>query len=430
MKEKVEIPQWLKETQNNSYLPELMISGSVIYSLSSFDQNISSFIIDLRANYIGNIPGGGMVLILTSLALYSLFVSIKWGFIVHFLLRAYWVALVGISYTFPTGVNIDNIKQDNYFKSGLKKPIVQDIIKLESVCSSIFGIMVLYSFIMISIILFSIIGMLLINIHEDFSYVFLTLMLTFLFDFLTFRYFRRIPIIKDVLKFSFLFFKFFGLSVLYRKVYYVYSTQFSKLSLNLIFLVFFILGAFSAYPYVSKIMHWPSLSSILETRDYMVKLENTYYEDRIVENDRIPFMAIDSYLQNDDVLSVFINYNVNLSDHFSKIIESDQSKYEFQGTYKEWRNLSAGKRNIEWQNLYYGQSNMIKKLGYSMIDSTEINDVIWVLEDHPRTGQFGWRGYIDIKKLEKGLHTYTVVEYPNEEWPKGKLHKSIVFYKP
>ena len=45
------IPDWLKEVQNNSYMPELLISGAVLFTLFSFDKHIINFVWSMRESF-------------------------------------------------------------------------------------------------------------------------------------------------------------------------------------------------------------------------------------------------------------------------------------------------------------------------------------------------------------------------------------------
>jgi len=145
------IPKWLVDIQQNSYLPELMISGTVIFSMSYLGSQIEN--ISMNIKQFLHIPGGALLYMSLTFMLFCAYVTVKWGFIVHFLLRAFWVSQIGLSYVFPQGVNPDEIKQPKSFKKNLNLEISGNIIKIEKWASSLFSLMILLSFFMLSSIL-------------------------------------------------------------------------------------------------------------------------------------------------------------------------------------------------------------------------------------------------------------------------------------
>lgn len=52
-------PKWLSEIQQNSYLPELMILGSVIFSLNTLVKDVEN--LSLTIKQLLSIPGGAII---------------------------------------------------------------------------------------------------------------------------------------------------------------------------------------------------------------------------------------------------------------------------------------------------------------------------------------------------------------------------------
>ncbi len=126
-------PDWLTKIQNNSWEPEIIISGFSIaffFLLPKYIYNFTAMLIqDLGANVIlSTVQYGLMTFIVTSLQV--LFTG-------HLVLRGLWAGLVGLSYVFPNGVRKENLKKE-LRDSDFKKPI-DLVIEVEKVCSLIFS---------------------------------------------------------------------------------------------------------------------------------------------------------------------------------------------------------------------------------------------------------------------------------------------------
>ena len=141
-------PQWLKNIQDESWLPELFISGTAIYFLSSFmiylDHSFEWF------HFFGFRNTESLKVIL---ALSIGTTILQTMLTLHFFLRGLWVGWIGMSYCFPNGAINSNLNYRNKFKTDSKslgKPI-DIILKLEYICSSLFS----FSF----IVAFSFIGL-------------------------------------------------------------------------------------------------------------------------------------------------------------------------------------------------------------------------------------------------------------------------------
>ncbi|MCK5075932.1 MAG: hypothetical protein KAR38_06125, partial [Calditrichia bacterium] len=126
-------PDWLKEIQNKSWEPEILISGitlTFVFILSTKIYNFCGMLIqDLGVD--SNVAG--------SLYIISIFLStgLKIILITHLMFRGLWAGMVGLSYVFPKGINKQNLPKS-------KKNIIYDdpdtfVIKLEKICSMLFS---------------------------------------------------------------------------------------------------------------------------------------------------------------------------------------------------------------------------------------------------------------------------------------------------
>ena len=126
-------PMWLKKVQDNSWEPEIIISGLTVaffFLLPNHIYNFCSMLVqDLGANVtISTYLYGFSIIIITAL---------KVLFIGHLILRGLWTGLVGLSYVFPDGIRNELLpKRMQHIK--YDKP-AELVIKVEKICSLIFS---------------------------------------------------------------------------------------------------------------------------------------------------------------------------------------------------------------------------------------------------------------------------------------------------
>ena len=136
-------PQWLKNIQNNSWEPEILISGAIIIFLFSVNEYLSQFA--QWAFFVLASPTLDIIL----LWLLAGVEIIKICFISHLLLRGVWVAFIGLSYSYPMGVQKSKFKLKwRYGKFVEKEHLpIDSVINLERICSTIYA----FSFLMLLI---------------------------------------------------------------------------------------------------------------------------------------------------------------------------------------------------------------------------------------------------------------------------------------
>jgi hypothetical protein len=109
--EKNPVPVWLQNLQDNSWEIELLISGGAVFTLLQFPDAFLIFYRSVKTSYA--LPGLNVYLIL-GMACIKILTN---GFILHLLLRSFWLAMVCINYTFPQGIEGRRMKQAHPFRS-------------------------------------------------------------------------------------------------------------------------------------------------------------------------------------------------------------------------------------------------------------------------------------------------------------------------
>ena len=138
---------WLKEIAQKSWEPELLVSGAAIYLTS----NLPNWIHQLENFYTINLllVVGASSTTLPTLAIAFLKLMsyiLLFAFIVHFTMRAFWVASVGLLSVFPQDINYVNLpspRYSDYFKIHISKHLgtLKDYVnRLDTMCSSLLSI--------------------------------------------------------------------------------------------------------------------------------------------------------------------------------------------------------------------------------------------------------------------------------------------------
>jgi hypothetical protein len=126
-------PEWLKRLQDNSWEPEIFISGILLAFIFTVPTHVYQFAVKLIQDSGFSYFGAYLVLIYTA-ATINVF---KIFFITHLTLRFFWAGLLGLSYAYPEGVN--KSKLFNIAKSfDYIKPIDM-VLRIEKLCSSTFA---------------------------------------------------------------------------------------------------------------------------------------------------------------------------------------------------------------------------------------------------------------------------------------------------
>jgi hypothetical protein len=109
-----ETPAWLLRVQEQSWEPEILVSGIVLYGLFQLPallERLQHFLSHFSFEvFSGGTADESMIAVLK--------VANVWligGFMVHLLLRSIWVALVGLSYVYKNGVDITHLEKGLHY---------------------------------------------------------------------------------------------------------------------------------------------------------------------------------------------------------------------------------------------------------------------------------------------------------------------------
>ena len=144
---------WLQRVAEQSWEPELLISGLAIYATIQIPEYIENFYqyyrfnLQLGTGFIDEL----MPMLVVGVMLTALKV-LSFAFIFHFIVRAFWVGLMGLRSVFSDGIQYDKLEYSELYRSEMKKRIgTQDSFllatdRLASLIFSIAFLFVLYMF--------------------------------------------------------------------------------------------------------------------------------------------------------------------------------------------------------------------------------------------------------------------------------------------
>jgi len=309
------VPEWLQKLQENSWELELLISGGAIFSLFQLTDVFLEWINALGT--INRIPGTFLMTIVGV----AIVKTLTFGFSVHLISRAFWLALVCINYVHPNGIKgrIRSLKRPfaTPFKTG--EDLHHQILLVDRFCG-----VVIYTTILGAIITFGLLlGLFPMILWEFFkgniwffspdsiTVVLLLSYLIYLLDFLLFGIFRKIPIL------SYLVFPFFWIydRITLRLLFHrslkllISNTKWWKVAITFIVLIVVVLV--STYSTLYRRLHWPYVFDSREMKWQMADgpyLGFRSYRKNLNEGELPDVVSIQSEIVSTGYLHVFIRY--------------------------------------------------------------------------------------------------------------------------
>ena len=142
-------PKWLRRLERESWQAELIVSGLAIYGSFKLPDIVFWFIDYLITHLAMEHYFMGYML---SYILLLGFSALTTFFIIHFILRGYWIGLIGLNSVYPNGYKSDGGFYSPFFMEkmiGYLPSIRESIKKIDNICSTLFagacGFVMIYS---------------------------------------------------------------------------------------------------------------------------------------------------------------------------------------------------------------------------------------------------------------------------------------------
>lgn len=417
-------PGWLSELQQKSWEPEILLSGIVLYGMFQAPGLLDDFLAFAELNLYGNFNGLSNLVALLKIALYWLTL----GLILHLVSRGIWVGMVGLSFTFPNGINKEKLKLSSRFQERINKipPIEQIIINLEKLCSSLFSISFMmfmmiiggYLFVLITVIIPIMSYLFYVgpqNLSESsefyleiYANVILIVAIIGLIDFITLGLLKRIKWVSKIYFPIYRLISTLSLAQFYRPIYFTLISNYNKWKIG-IFLLFFVVASIFMLKAISERSSvpgeaWTRIS--VWSDDKGVSSFSGYYDD---QND--DFHSVQAQIQSDiiseNTIRLFSVLKIGIEDSIKKHCGYDS--------------LIQLDTAAHFVDLY-----CVSKFHQVWLDDMNIDSLQWRFYYKQKTNQRGILTYLDITDLSKGMHMITV-RGPEEMY--DRTFAEIPFYR-
>lgn len=424
--ENKEKPTWLQILEAESWQAEMLVSGAAIYGSLQLPDLIRR-LIDQALLWL---PEGALYIsyfIFWYLTICSSALIV--AFILHFVLRALWIGMIGLVSVFPNGINRDTDYHSEHFLQQLFEefPDVNDFNRrLDNFCSLIFGttfgfvIMIIAVCLMISfcLILALIVSVLL---PVSISTVFIILITIFFLPSLLSGILngKKLRDKKWVKRIHFtMAIKVFGrimYNVFYEPGYYILYmllTNFKRRSVGLWGLLVFFFIMFVSFPVFLDsnvgLLRQKAFFEMAET-DHRVFVDN--YEDRLVAGRAIFAPLLPSDIVSGDVMRVFIPMSRREKVWVNKYCKAYQTDDELSRRENNRRRRNQIKDcRVKYYQLY--------------VNETKLDSLDFFRHTHPNAGEEGLLTYIPTENFIEGINRLRIVHlYENEE---GEKKESII----
>jgi hypothetical protein len=241
---------WLQRVQEQSWEPEILISGIVLFALIQIPPYIKEANEYLNLNSVWIFSNGNVDESLAAILLTANYWLIL-GFSIHLIGRSIWAAFVGLSYVYVDGVRLDKLKYPAKYKKVIAKTsdYKELITKLEKFCSTIFAASFLIFMCGFGVFFFIawVGGFIAILLEFDpqlevtgpyIDPILQIIGVVYLIDFIGLGIVKRIPIVNKIYFPFYRIMSFLTLSPLYRSIYYGFVSNHKPWKVGLAMLIF------------------------------------------------------------------------------------------------------------------------------------------------------------------------------------------------
>jgi len=403
------VPQWLQNLQDNSWEIELLISGGAVFTLLQFPDLFLNFMRTVKIT--SDLPGTALSLIM-GMACIKILTN---GFILHLLLRAFWLAMVCINYIYPQGIDGRKMQRAYPFRSRhVEGDLREQIMHVDRLSGLVIFMTIISSIIVIGflaaliLILFSIerleqSGGIAGAISEAISYS----LLVYFVDLLSMGFIRRIPVLAWVLFPFFYLFDILTFRSFYARPLAMFSSNVQRPAFVAGAMAFILITGVTTYIPLARGMHWPRLFDARQYRDQLtssnIALVQRYYADQCDPNRR-GVVSIPSHLIENNYLQVNLLYD-------------------------RWMDGLLDNSHPQKDKRFLSDLIEIK------LDDSLCQNIAWMEVKAEEDSQIGLVAILDISQLPNGAHKVKIQskELPNAKYMKVRselLYKvSIPFWK-
>jgi hypothetical protein len=389
------VPRWLRHIQQNSWEPEILLSGFVLVGLLQVPPAVYRISAFLRAEALHDNMSG----LFTALqqAVYILI----FGLILHLFLRSVWVGLVGLSYVFPKGIRPGHLPYTAPYINQVEAlpSLEQQIMQLEKVCSSIFAtcfflmMMILGAiigstvfvavFLGIELLLGAVAGLSIIPLIDPYLDTILLMVIAVIsIDFIGIGLFRRHRIPAKLYYPLHRVVGWITLSRFYRPIYYLFATNVSMLWLSTFFVLFALLTVLGLNTLSRSPDQHPLSYTGLYSRESPWGLFSPYFADRN-EHWSSMVLEIPSPVVKGRYLELRLKHHILYERHILRDCAGEQA---------------GDSLKLACVNRFYRV----------YLDGAELEEPGWMYYFHQKERRKGFISFVDVSALEPGRHTVEI----------------------
>lgn len=257
-------PKWIRELQESSWELEFLISGGAIFSLIQASGFFTETVQSLKIT--AWLPGTDFFLLLGVLAIQVLTL----GFGLHLLLRAFWVALVCVTYLYPQGAVPGRVRWRQPFRA-----VVPDesyfyalLLRLNRVCATVMFLAIISTLLlgglMLVIVVVGTLPSLLTGIEQAAWYYwygesFLIFLVLYVLDLVLFGALRRVPGLAWLVFPAFWLFDRVSLRVVIQPALWLFVSHVSRLRMAGFLVAFMAVALSYSYAVIYQDLHLPNV---------------------------------------------------------------------------------------------------------------------------------------------------------------------------
>lgn len=376
MKE-TQVPNWLTKIQNNSWEPEIIISGFSI----AFFFILPKYIYNFTAMLIQDFGADALLSLIQYAFMIVIINSLKVLFVGHLILRGLWTGLVGLSYVFPNGIKKELLEKDlrNFT---YKKPI-ELVIKIEKICSLIFSFafMIILNLIKVMMIYFIAIAGNIVFYQFNFNSAqmqiaqlsFLTIVSIFFFRYLTVKKKKFLENAATSVSSSLI---------------YTFSTNIPKKRMMLILLSFIIITIPLSYSSIAN-FKFDVRRDLKISKSNLTFVDQNNYLNRKNSGLRIQRAAINSFLVENSTLELYLS-SYKREESLIRDIQGNVEKYKI-----IMPDVDIDK--LDQTGLYQ-----------IFIDDVHISVKDWLMQKEIDNSQKLFIAHIPVANFSSGIHTLKI----------------------
>jgi len=386
------IPNWLQALQENSWELELLISGGAVFTLVQAPDLLQDWMLgflsihDLDAAPIFFLGGMLGIKILTN------------GFILHLLLRSYWLALVCVNYVFPQGINSRKVQLKFPFKaSDIEGDLQEQIMKVDRLSGLVIFISILSTIVLAGLtVLFFLFLTYEFNsekffspiVYEIFSNIFSISIVFYITDLLFMGFFRKIPYLSYLFFPFFFIYDFITLRLFYVRAIVLFSSNVKRWPFRSGAFIFMIITFGST---LLSINHFRQGISFFDSRDYTDKLSKNNSVADWKYADVCPHSYSMAYIPSKIIENNFLTVGIG---------------------YKPWMdNLIRSSTKVD--SLKY-----VDRIFEVSIDDSLYSNIVWRGVHRMDFPSSGLEAFLNISNLANGEHILKIKlkDFPDAEY--------------